>query len=40
MVLQQNNDIYNWCMRVLRRAAKNIELNVSFFLEMNDSGIS
>ena len=40
LVLQQNNDIYNWCMRVLRRAAKNIELNVFFFLEMKDSGIS
>ena len=31
VILQRNNDIYNWCMRVLRRAAKNIELNVSFF---------
>ena len=30
LVLQQNNDIYNWCMRVLRQAAKNIELNMFF----------
>ena len=40
MILQRNNDTYNWCMRVLRRAAKNIELNVFFFLEINDNGIS
>ena len=40
MLLQPNNDIYIWCMSVLRRAAKNIELTGSFFLEIKDNGIS